>query len=64
MTGSPKSFGFKTKEEFIAYAKTKGYHHSGLKDAKILFVDSLTSSSSKVKTSKTKGVSIILYSEI
>jgi len=64
MTGSPKSFGFKTKEEFIAYAKTKGYHHSGLKDAKILFVDSLTSSSSKVKTAITKGVSIILYSEI
>lgn len=64
MTGSPKSFGFKTKEEFIAYAKSKGYHHTGLKDAKILFTDSLSSSSSKIKTAKTKGVSIMLYSEI
>ena len=64
LTGSPKSFGYKTKEEFIAYAKSKGYHHTGLKDAKILFTDSLTSTSSKIKTAKTKGVSIMLYSEI
>jgi DNA ligase (NAD+) len=64
MTGSPKAFGFKTKEEFVAYAKSKGYHHSGLKDGKVLFVDDLNTSSSKMKTAQAKGIKIMLYSEI
>jgi hypothetical protein len=64
MTGSPRVFGFKTKEEFVAYAKSKGYHHSGLKDGKVLFVDDLNSSSSKMKTAQAKGIKIMLYSEI
>jgi DNA ligase (NAD+) len=64
MTGSPKLFGFKAKDEFIAYAKTKGYHHCGLKDAKILIVDDLNTSSSKMKTAQSKGITIMLYSEI
>ena len=64
MTGSPKSAGFKTKDEFLVYAKGKGYHHSGLKDAQILFTDDLNSSSSKMSAAQKRGVKIILYSEI
>ena len=63
-TGSPKSAGFKTKEEFLAAAKAKGYHHTSLKDAKVLFVDDLNSSSSKMTAAKAKGLKIMLYSEI
>lgn len=64
MTGSPKSFGFKTKDEFLKLAKEKGYYHAGLKDAKVLFVDDINSSSSKMKTAQIKGVKIMLYNEI
>jgi DNA ligase (NAD+) len=64
MTGSPKAFGFNTKDEFLKLAKEKGYHHAGLKDAKVLFVDDLNSSSSKMKTAKAKGIKIMLYNEI
>jgi DNA ligase (NAD+) len=63
-TGSPKSAGYKTKEEFLAYAKTKGYYHTGLKNAKVLFTDDINSSSSKIQTAKSKGVKIYLYSDI
>ena len=64
MTGSPKAFGFKTKGDFIKYAKEKGYHHSGLSTAKILFVDDLNTPSSKMKTAKSKGIKIMLYNQI
>ena len=63
-TGSPKSFGFKTKEEFLLAAKAKGYYHTSLKDAKVLFTDDLSSTSSKMKTAQSKGVKSLLYSEI
>ena len=64
MTGSPKSFGFKTKEEFVVAAKAKGFYHAGLKEAKVLFVDDLNTMSNKMKTAQSKGVKIMLYSEI
>jgi DNA ligase (NAD+) len=64
MTGSPKSANFKTKEDFIAHAKSKGYHHAGMKNAKVLFVDDLNSSSSKMTAAKSKGIQIMLYSEL
>jgi len=64
LTGSPKSAGYKTKEEFIAAAKAKGYHHTGLKDAKILFTDDINSSSSKMKEAAKRGVKILAYTEI
>jgi hypothetical protein len=63
-TGSPKSAGFKTKEDFLNVIKTLGYHHVGLKDAKVLFTDDLNSTSSKMKTAKEKGIKIMLYSEL
>jgi len=63
-TGSPKTAGFKTKEEFLSFIKTKGYHHTGLKTAKVLFTDDLNSQSAKMKTAKEKGIKIILYTDI
>ena len=63
-TGSPKSAGYKTKEDFLAAAKAKGYHHVGLKDAKVLFTDDLNSTSSKMTTAKAKGIKIMLYTEL
>jgi len=64
MTGSPKGAGFKTKQEFMDAAKSKGYHHTGLKDAKVLFTDDLNSTSSKMEAARKKGVRIMLYSEL
>jgi DNA ligase (NAD+) len=64
MTGSPKGAGFKTKQEFIESAKAKGYHHTGLKDAKVLFTDDLNSTSSKMAEARKKGIRIISYSVI
>lgn len=63
-TGSPKAFGYKTKEEFLAYAKSKGYYHSGLKDAQVLFTDDVNASSSKMVAARKRGMRIVLYSEI
>jgi len=64
MTGSPKAAGFKTKQEFIQSAKAKGYHHTGLKDAKVLFTDDLNSASSKMEEARKRGIRIISYSDI
>jgi DNA ligase (NAD+) len=63
-TGSPKSAGFKTKEEFAKMAKDKGYHKVGLKDAAVLFTDDLSSSSSKMKEAEKRGIKILLYSDL
>ena len=63
-TGSPKSAGYKTKEAFAQAAKDNGYHKTGLKDAKILFTDDLTSSSSKMEEAKKRGVEIKLYTDM
>jgi DNA ligase (NAD+) len=63
-TGSPKAFGYKTKEEFLAHAKSKGYYHSGLKDAQVLFTDDVNASSSKMVAARKRGMRIVLYSEI
>jgi len=52
------------KDEFVAYAKSKGYHHCGLKEAKVLIVDDLNTTSSKMKTAQSKGIKVLLYSEI
>lgn len=64
ITGSPKSAGYKTKEEFIAAVKEKGYHRTGLKDAKILFTDDVNSTSNKMKEAAKRGVKILAYTEI
>jgi len=64
MTGSPKSDGFKTKQEFVEAAKAKGYHNTGLKGAKVLFTDDLSSTSSKMAEARKRGIQILPYSFI
>jgi DNA ligase (NAD+) len=64
MSGSPKAFGYKTKDEFVAAAKLKGYHHTSLSSAKVLFVEDVNNLSGKIKAAQSKGVQIKCYSEI
>lgn len=65
LTGSPKDFGFKTKEEFINLIKSKGYVHTGLdKNTRILITDDINSSSSKMAKAKKLGVEIKTYEDI
>ena len=64
MSGSPKSAGFKTKDEFVNAAKEKGYHHVGMSNAKVLFVEDVNNLSNKIKAAQNKGVKILSYSEI
>jgi DNA ligase (NAD+) len=64
MTGSPKEFGFKTKDEFTSKLKSAGWVHHGLdKDAKYLITDDINSSSSKMTKAKKLGIEIITYSD-
>ncbi len=65
MTGSPKAFGFKTKEEFVNLIKQNGYIHTGLdKSTNILITDDLNSSSSKMAKARKLGVEIKTYEQI
>lgn len=64
MTGSPKSFGFNTKKEFIQYAESKGWVHTKLSSANYLVTDNLNGSSSKMNSAAKKGIEIILYSQV
>jgi hypothetical protein len=61
MTGSPKNFGFKTKEEFIA--QYPNVEEVSVTDAKCsyLITDDLNSSSGKMKAAEKKGVKIVTY---
>jgi DNA ligase (NAD+) len=64
MTGSPKSAGFKTKEEFIKKAKEMGFSHEGLgKGTSYLITDDYNSSSSKMSKATKLGVKIISYQD-
>ena len=64
MTGSPDGSGYKTKDELLKFLATKGYAHTGLKDAKILLTDSHTSTSSKMAAARKKGIQIMTYQEL
>ena len=63
MTGSPKNFGFKTKEEFIA--QFPNVEEVAVTDAKCnyLITDDLNSSSGKMKAAEKKGVKIVTYGQ-
>ncbi len=60
MTGSPKSFGFSTKKEFLKvhpeYEETTIWN-----ECKILFTDDLCSTSSKMKKANKLGIEIKTY---
>ena len=65
MTGSPKEFGFKTKEEFIKLVEDAGFVQTALsKDSTYLITDDLESSSSKMTKAKKLGVQIVTYGDI
>lgn len=65
MTGSPKDAGFKTKEEFLEFTKSKNLYHSKLdKNCKYLVTDSYSSLSGKMKTASKLGVEIITYEDL
>jgi DNA ligase (NAD+) len=64
MSGSPKAFGYKTKDEFVAAAKLKGYHHTSLSSAEVLFVEDVNNLSGKIKAAQAKGIKILGYSDI
>jgi DNA ligase (NAD+) len=61
LTGSPKSFGYNTKEDFLEVIKEHGFIHGGLKEAMYLITDDLNSSTSKMKTANKKGIKIFNY---
>lgn len=65
LTGSPKEFGFKTKEEFVNRLKSHGYVHTDLnKSTNYLITDDIESSSSKMSKAKKLNVKIITYTQI
>jgi len=61
LTGSPKTFGYKTKAEFLA--KYPNLYEVDLKDATFLVTDDLNSTSSKMKNAQKKGISIKTYGD-
>ena len=61
MTGSPKTFGFATKKEFLT--KYPHLFETSMNEAKYLITDSLTSTSSKMKQAEKKGVEIKTYGD-
>jgi NAD-dependent DNA ligase len=61
MTGSPKEFGYKTKDEFIK--QFPNCKESDLKNASFLITDSYTSTSSKMGVAKKKGITIKTYGD-
>jgi NAD-dependent DNA ligase len=64
-TGSPKEFGFKTKDEFIKLVTDHGFVQTSLsKDSTYLITDDLESSSSKMAKARKLNVSIVTYGDI
>ena len=61
LTGSPKEFGYKTKEEFIN--QFPGIIEVSVtdKNCQYLITDSYDSTSSKMKTAEKKGIKIVTY---
>jgi DNA ligase (NAD+) len=64
MTGSPKESGYKVKSDFVKFMGNHGYFHTGLKEAKVLLTDSMTSSSSKMEAARKLGVEILTYAQM
>lgn len=65
MTGSPKGFGFKTKNEFVEKLKSHKWIHFGLnRETDVLITDDLSSTSSKMNKASKLGVEIKTYEEV
>lgn len=63
LTGSPKEFGFKTKDDFMK-AHSNYIQVDNLKLAKYLITDDLSSTSSKMKTAQKLGIKILTYDQL
>lgn len=64
LTGSPKSFGYKTKEEYLLQISNSGYKAGELKKGTFaLITDDKTSESNKMKKANKLNVPIYDYSE-
>ena len=64
LTGSPSGSGFDKKDDFIKFMATKGFHHVGMKEAKVLVTDDLKSSSSKMTAAAKKNMLIVTYEDL
>ena len=63
LTGSPKEFGYKTKEEFINKFPNIIEVSVTDKNCQYLITDSYDSTSSKMKTAEKKGIKIVTYGD-
>ena len=63
MTGSPKAFGYKTKEEFISNFPNVVEVSVTDKNCQFLITDDLNSTSGKMKNAEKKGVKIVTYGD-
>jgi len=61
LTGSPKAFGFKTKEEFMSKFPNLVEVSVTDKNCNYLITDDLNSTSSKMKAADKKGIKIVTY---
>ena len=65
MTGSPKEFGFKEKEDFVKVMKSKGYKHTAMnEECSLLVTDDLKSKSTKMTKAKKLGIRIATYGQM
>ena len=64
LTGSPKAFGFKTKDEFKATLPADWIEVGNIKEADMLVTDSLTSKSSKMAAATKLGKQIVTYDNV
>jgi len=63
-TGSPKSAGFLTKEEFFKYASRFGFENDSLsKNSQYLITDTYTSTSGKMSKANKLGIEIITFED-
>lgn len=64
LTGSPKAFGFKTKDEFKTTLPADWIEVGNIKEADMLVTDSLTSKSSKMTAATKLGKQIVTYDAV
>lgn len=65
MTGSPKNFGFDTKEDFVNEVENFGYVHGSLnKDCTYLITDDLSSTTGKMAKAIKLGVKTLTYGQL
>ena len=65
MTGSPKEFGFATKEEFVKEVEQYGYVHGSLnKECTYLITDDVSSTTGKMAKAIKLGIKTLTYGQL